>query len=1522
MILTKIVKIKKSDTKRFRIPIFHFILIILISFCYATSINAQDTTCSQSFPPEDRPTLNPNIEGFGGPLLPATSCQNSDFSLGTFLNWSGCSGIWCADTLPGSTRCSGNYTPFNPACNNPGQPWYNNPTGGHFSIQSPGTDPCIPLLSKVFLGDAHSALVGNRVCNNTNGGGYIDQLTYQIAYDPSHSFFIYRCAVVLSNIQDPTHNTANRRPRFTFVILDHLTGDTIDPVCGFYDLWPGDGYTLWNETGAPLNFYWQDWSTIGVDLSSLSGLTPGQLLDVVFMVHGCGFTAHPGYAYISAYCGSMTIQVAGCEGSGEITMTGPPGFTTYLWQGPYCPTCPTNPPTYTGNPVTITAAEGAVSGNIFTLTVTALNGCQVTNIQQVIEFTNVIAAFTHDTVCAGQGMQFTDQSTCSQNQIVAWDWNFGDGSAISHVQNPVHVYATGNTYTVSLTAHSSDSCTNTTTGQVLVYPLPAPSFTTGQNSVCLNIPGNIYTTQLNESNYIWTIPSQATITAGGTSLSNSVTLTWNTVGTYAVGVNYSDPITHCTAANPANYAVTVHSLPVPAIGGPSASCVGSTGNIYTTLPGMTNYQWNISAGGTITSGGSVTDNTVTVTWNSPGPQTVSLNYVDVNTCTALVPTIYPVTVDVLPVPLISGDTAMCTNTTGTYTTTAGMTGYTWNVSPGGTIMSGSGTNSITILWIASGLQTITLNYADANGCTAAIPSSFNVTVNALPVPGLNGPSGVCTGSTSTYTSDSGMNNYSWTISAGGTITAGGSSTDASVTVLWSTIGVQSVSVNYVNGHGCTAATPSVKNLTVYGLPTPTITGAGVICAGTSGVIYSSQSGMTNYLWTISAGGTITSGGTTTDDTVTVTWNTAGNQTVSVNFNDANGCTALTPTVYSVTVNPLPVPTIVGPGSACLNSTGTYSTDAGMSNYLWSVSSGGTITSGTGTNSINVLWSTTGTKTITINYSDANNCTAALPSSMTVIVNTLPVPSLNGLSTICSGVSTTYTTDAGMNNYMWLVSAGGTITAGGSSTDNSVTVLWNTPGVQTVSVNYFMGTGCTAGNPTVLNVNVKPRPSITNASNSTICSNGTTNIVLLASLPGTTFTWTATGSSGNVSGFSASGGPVISQTLINSGFSVETVDYAVTPSLNSCDGPVAHYIVSVDPVADAYFNPNGQAICSGGTSSISILSHVAGATFTWNGTGSSGNIIGFGPGNTSLIAQTLINSGTAPGTVTYTITPSFNSCPGTPNFVIVTVNPLPSVTYTICNDAITTTAAQPFKLKGGLPIGGTYSGTGVNTGIFYPSFGIGNHTITYSYINTWGCSSSATQIISVVNPPVFTCDNIMTDIRDNTQYPTVKIGTQCWMSANLNYGTVIASTLMQRDNCVPEKYCFNDNPLNCVSYGGLYQWDELMQYNDAAAEQGFCPPGWHVPTENEWTTLFNFYVSNGFAGSPLKYTGYSGFNAFLSGARFNNENWNFNNFAVMFWSSTSEGTDKAWAHGMNTYNPSVSYYPGSRTHAFNLRCIKD
>jgi len=85
---------------------------------------------------------------------------------------------------------------------------------------------------------------------------------------------------------------------------------------------------------------------------------------------------------------------------------------------------------------------------------------------------------------------------------------------------------------------------------------------------------------------------------------------------------------------------------------------------------------------------------------------------------------------------------------------------------------------------------------------------------------------------------------------------------------------------------------------------PTISGNNSLCAGTTGVVYTTEPGMTSYNWSVPTGGVITSGGTPTDNTATVTWNTAGAQTVSVNY--VNGiCAASSPTVYNVTVNAVP-----------------------------------------------------------------------------------------------------------------------------------------------------------------------------------------------------------------------------------------------------------------------------------------------------------------------------------------------------------------------------------------------------------------------------------------------------------------------------------------------------------------------------------------------------------------------------------------------------------------------------------------
>jgi len=92
------------------------------------------------------------------------------------------------------------------------------------------------------------------------------------------------------------------------------------------------------------------------------------------------------------------------------------------------------------------------------------------------------------------------------------------------------------------------------------------------------------------------------------------------------------------------------------------------------------------------------------------------------------------------------------------------------------------------------------------------------------------------------------------------------------------------------------------NLTVNPIQQPIISGPNSVTAPSPGNVYSTETGKTNYTWNVSSGGTITAGGGTGNNTVTVTWNTAGAQTVSVNYTNGDGCRPASPTVFPVTVN--------------------------------------------------------------------------------------------------------------------------------------------------------------------------------------------------------------------------------------------------------------------------------------------------------------------------------------------------------------------------------------------------------------------------------------------------------------------------------------------------------------------------------------------------------------------------------------------------------------------------------------------
>ena len=140
-------------------------------------------------------------------------------------------------------------------------------------------------------------------------------------------------------------------------------------------------------------------------------------------------------------------------------------------------------------------------------------------------------------------------------------------------------------------------------------------------------------------------------------------------------------------------------------------------------------------------------------------------------------------------------------------------------------------------------------------------------------------------------------------------------------------------------------------------------------------------------------------------------------------------------VYPVTVNQGPLPTITGSNLLCANSGYyPYITQAGMSNYTWTVSSGGAIYSGQGTNAIQVTWSATGAQTVSVNYTNPAGCAAPAPVVFPVTVTNVPgaAGTISGSSSVCTGatgIAYSIVPISDAHAYVWTLPPGATISSG-------------------------------------------------------------------------------------------------------------------------------------------------------------------------------------------------------------------------------------------------------------------------------------------------------------------------------------------------------------------------------------------------------------------------------------------------------------------------------------------------------------
>ncbi|MCX6279126.1 MAG: hypothetical protein NT004_13675, partial [Bacteroidetes bacterium] len=269
---------------------------------------------------------------------------------------------------------------------------------------------------------------------------------------------------------------------------------------------------------------------------------------------------------------------------------------------------------------------------------------------------------------------------------------------------------------------------------IKVNPLPLPSIS-GNDTACELGPNKIYfTPDISGHSYQWAV-------TGGTFTSspllNQISVAWgaSAASPGILTVTETIDVTGCNKTT-VPFTVTLQQRPIPQISGASVVCDGSTGNVYTTQPGMTNYSWTIS-GGIITTGGGATNSTATVTWNSPGSQWIEANFINSLGCPGYPAFRLPVTVNPLPDTTITqGTVPNCEGGSQTYQTSFDpQCTYKWVVLPTskGIIASGQGTNVITINWLTTGTATISLT--DTNNVTGCVLSNSHlIVIHPKPIP--------------------------------------------------------------------------------------------------------------------------------------------------------------------------------------------------------------------------------------------------------------------------------------------------------------------------------------------------------------------------------------------------------------------------------------------------------------------------------------------------------------------------------------------------------------------------------------------------------------------------------------------------------------------------------------------------------------------------------------------------------------------------------------------------------------------
>lgn len=347
------------------------------------------------------------------------------------------------------------------------------------------------------------------------------------------------------------------------------------------------------------------------------------------------------------------------------------------------------------------------------------------------------------------------------------------------------------------------------------------------------------------------------------------------------------------------------------------------------------------------------------------------------------------------------------------------------------------------------------------------------------------------------------------------------------------------------------------------------------------------------------------------------------------------------------------------------------------------------------------------------------------------------------------------------------------------------------------------------------------------------------------------------------------------------------------------------------------------------------------------------------GTTAKDITTYNDTGLSPGTAyiyrVYSYNPAGNSTTYSNEILLTTTALLPTVTTTTATSITTTSASSggSITFDGGASItakGVCWSSTsssptialstktsnGSGSGSFSSSITGLNAATTY-YIRAYATNSAGTAYGSVVT------FNTISGIT----LPSVTIGTQIWTSKNLDVATYSDGTVIPEETDLARwkslttgAWCYyNNDSGNGATYGKLYNWYAVAgiwneaSKTDASQRKKIAPAGYHVATDDEWTTLINYLggyslaniklgeSSSNYWAYPNPATNSTGFTALPGGHR-GPYGFLYINTDAFWWTSTETGEIGAYQRNVNYDGGSAYRWGGVKVDGFSVRLLRD